>query len=394
MDAARSRPRILVAVHSPKPAGAQLVALGQARALAGDHDLVTAIGNGPLRPSFAELGAIVRAPTRLPIWGATPARWALEIARAAPDAARLAGIIRGRQIDAVIANSTVLVSPVLAARLAGVPVIVHAQEAPKSTAARNLFRFHGAMADTVVAISPWIAEAFAGARADILHNPVGIPIPPRPERAPREGGRVRLVVVGTIDRHKRQDLAVAALAALKAHAVDAELVLVGPEVDTAYAGEVRELAAREGVAERVRFAGQSDDVPAHLLDADAMLLPAGEVTPLVIMEAMALGTPVIAARMGSIPDVVVDAESGLLVEPDDAPGFAAAVARLQREPGLAGALADGGRRRVEERFDEARSHRRLREEIERLVQAGSRRARGGDSERVPSTRETPVATRS
>jgi glycosyltransferase involved in cell wall biosynthesis len=383
-----------MAVHSPKPAGAQLVALGQARALADDHDLVVAIGNGPLRPPFAELGPIVRAPTRLPIWGASPGRWALEIARAAPDAVRLAGIIRRRRVDAVIANSTVLVAPVLAARLAGVPAIVHAQEAPKSTAARRLFAFHGAMADTVVAISPWIADAFAGARADVLLNPVGIPIPPRPERAPRDGRGLRLIVVGTIDRHKRQDLAVAALAALGARDLDAELVLVGPEADPAYAAAVREQAQRAGVGERVHFAGQSSDVPGHLLDADAMLLPAGEVTPLVIMEAMALGTPVVAARMGSIPDVVVDEESGLLVEPDDAHGFAAAVARLQREPGLARALAEGGRRRVEEHFDEARSHQRLREEVQRLVAVGPRRARGGGAQPALSTRETPLAGRS
>jgi glycosyltransferase involved in cell wall biosynthesis len=124
-----------------------------------------------------------------------------------------------------------------------------------------------------------------------------------------------------------------------------------------------------------------------------MLLPAGEVTPLVIMEAMALGTPVVAARMGSIPDVVVDGESGLLVEPDAAAGFAAAVARLQHEPGLAPALADGGRRRVEEHFDEARSHLRLREEVQRLVAAGPRRARGG-AQPALSTRETPLAGRS
>jgi glycosyltransferase involved in cell wall biosynthesis len=391
MKAGSSRPRILMAVHSPKPAGAQLVALGQARALADDHDLVVAIGNGALRPPFAELGLIVRAPTRLPIWGASRGRWALEIARAAPDALRLAGIVRRHGVDAVIANSTVLVAPVLAARLAGVPVIVHAQEAPKSTAARRLFRFHGAMADTVVAISPWIAEAFAGARAHVLLNPVGIPLPPRPERAPRDGGRLRLIVVGTVDRHKRQDLAVAALAALEAHGLDAELVLVGPEADPAYAADVRDQARRAGVGERVRFAGQSSDVPGHLLDADAMLLPAGEVTPLVIMEAMALGTPVVAARMGSIPDVVVHGESGLLVEPDDAAGFAAAVARLQREPGLAPALADGGRRRVEERFDEARSHLRLREEIERLVAAS---ARGGGARRALPARETSLAGRS
>lgn len=391
MNVARSRPRILMAVHSPKPAGAQLVALGQARALAGDHDLVIAIGNGPLRAPFAELGPIVRAPTRLPIWGASPARWALETARAAPDAVRLAGIIRRRRIDAVIANSSVLVAPVLAARLAGVPVIVHVQEAPKSSAARNLFRFHGAAADTIVAISPWIAEAFAGARAHVLLNPVGIPIPARPERAPRAGSRMRLVVVGTVDRHKRQDLAVAALAALRDQEVDAELVLVGPEADAAYAAEVRELADHEGLGGRVRFAGQSDDVPGHLADADAMLLPAGEVTPLVIMEAMALGLPVVAARMGSIPDVVVDGQSGLLAEPDDARGFAAAVARLQREPDLARTLADGGRRRVEEHFDEAGSHRRLREEVQRLLAAG---ARGRGAERAVAARETPLASRS
>jgi glycosyltransferase involved in cell wall biosynthesis len=361
-----------MAVHSPKPAGAQLVALGQARTLAADHDLVIAIGAGPLRPLFAELGEIVRGPTRLPIWGASPARWALDTARAVPDALRLAAVIRRRRIDAVIANSTVLVAPVLAARLAGVPVVVHAQEAPKSAPVRAIFRFHGALADTVVAISPWIAEAFAGARASVLLNPVGIPIPERPPRPPRAaGGRLRLVVVGTVDRHKRQDLAVQAIAALEGRGLDAQLELVGPEADGAYAAEVRALAQRAGVAERIRFVGQSSDVPGHLLAADALVLPAGEVTPLVIMEAMALGTPVIAARMGSIPDVVVDGVSGLLVDPDDPGAMAAAVERLQREPGLSGELADGGRARVEQHFDEARSHERLREELARLI-AGRR----------------------
>ena len=267
-----------------------------------------------------------------------------------------------------MANSTVLVSPVLAARLARVPVIVHAQEAPKSRTVRALFRFHGALADTVVAISPWIAGAFEGARANVLLNPVGIAIPERPARPRRDpSGPTRLVVVGTVDRHKRQDLAVQAVAALQDQGLDAELTLVGNESDAAYAAEVRALAERAGVGSRVRFAGQSSDVPAHLLAADALLVPAGEVTPLVIMEAMAAGTPVIAAHMGSIPEVVVDGESGLLVEPGEPGAIAAAVARLRNEPGLADALADRGRRRVEEHFDEARSHRRLRAEIERLA---------------------------
>jgi glycosyltransferase involved in cell wall biosynthesis len=369
-QAAASRHGLLIAVHSAKRAGAQLVALGQARALHDDYELVFSVGHGPLRPSFDELGTVVRAPTRVPIWGAPPSRWALDVARAAPDAVRLAGVIRSRGLQAVVANSSVLVAPVLAARLAGVPAIVHVQEAPKSSAVRAVFRFHGALADTVVAISPWIADGFAGARAHVLLNPVGIPIPDRPERPPAPPGQaIRLVVVGTIDRHKRQDLAVETLAALRERGLDAELVLVGPEGDAAFAAAVRSLALRAGVGERVRFAGQSSDVAAHVVAADALLLPAGEVTPLVIMEAMALGTPVIAADMGSISDVVVHGESGLLVPPGDAGAFAAAVARLHAEPALATALADGARRRVEERFDQARSHLRLRAEIERLIAA-------------------------
>jgi hypothetical protein len=262
----------------------------------------------------------------------------------------------------------VLVAPVLGSRLARVPVIVHAQEAPTSAAATRLFRVHGALADTVVAISPWIAQAFDGARANVLANPVGIPIPRDP--APREpcaADRVRVVVVGTVDRHKRQDLAVSAVHALRDRGLDAELTVVGLEADAAYAAEVRAQARALGVARQVHFAGPTSDVAAVLLAADALLLPAGEVTPLVVMEAMALRTPVVAARMGSIPDVVSDEVSGLLVAPGDPAALAAAVVRLRRERGLAQRIAEGGRRRVEEHFDETASHRRLSAEIRRLA---------------------------
>jgi glycosyltransferase involved in cell wall biosynthesis len=365
------RPTLLMPVHSAKRAGAQLVALGQAQALRRHYDLVIAVGHGELRPRFAPLGDLVRAPTRVPVWGATPQRWALDIARAAPDAVRLAALIRGRRISAVVVNSTVLVAPALAARLAGVPVIVHAQEAPKSCAARRLYRFHGAIADTVVAISPGIADALGDPRARVLLNPVGIPLPPRPERAPRAADDpLRLVVVGTVDHHKRQDLAVAALARLVAEGLDATLELVGLEADPAYAAGLRAQVTKAGLGARVKFAGQRSDVAQRLLAADALLLPAGEVTPLVLMEAMAHGTPVIAARMGSIADVVGDdGHSGLLIAPDDDAAMAAAVRRLAEEPGLAAALSEHGRLRVEEHFDEARSHERLREEIDLLMAA-------------------------
>lgn len=367
------RIRVLMAVHSAERGGAQLVALGQARTLRHECDLVIAVGTGPLRGAFADVAAaLVRGPTSLPIWGASHGRWALQIGRSIPDAVRLARVVRRHRIDVVIVNSTVLVSPVLAARLAGVPVIVHAQEAPKSAAARRLFRVHGALAHTVVAISQWIAGAFDGASASVVVNPVGIPVPPDPgPRALFAVDPVRLVLIGTVDRHKRQDVAIAAVRALRDRGLEAELTLFGVEADGTYAAELRDQVRDLDLGRQVRFAGPTSDVAARLLAADALVLPAGEVTPLVLMEAMALRTPVVAVRMGSIPDVVTDEANGLLVAPDDPAALAAAVARLRREAGLAERIADAGRRRVERDFDETGAHGRMGAEIARLT-AGRR----------------------
>lgn len=151
LPAAPRRPtRVLMAVHSAQRGGAQLVALRQARALRSEYDLVVSVGGGPLRAAFTEVAtAVVRRPTSLPIWGASHRRWALQIGRAVPDAVRFAGLVLRHQIHVVVVNSTVLVAPVLGSRLARVPVIVHAQEAPTSAAATRLFRVHGALADTV-----------------------------------------------------------------------------------------------------------------------------------------------------------------------------------------------------------------------------------------------------
>ena len=368
---AASRPLLLV-VHSAKLGGAQAVAAEQAEALSAHHRLVIAVGHGPLRERFEPVGELVRSPTSVPIWGAPPARWALQIARALPDAVRLALIARRRRVKAIVANSTVLISPVLAARLARVPVLVYAQEAPKSVAARRLFRFHGALADTVVAISQRTADAFATARAQVLINPVGVPLPPVQTPIARDpDSPLHILVVGTIDRHKEQHVAVSALAALHGEGLDADLALVGPQPDSAYRSEVEALAGRLGLADRVSLPGPSLDVPGRLRGADALIVPSGEVTPLVIMEAMAHGTPVVAAATGAVPEVVVDEESGLLVPPGDTAAMAAALRRIAREPGLATRLAAGGRERVEACFDQARSHERLNEELRRFVERPS-----------------------
>lgn len=362
-------------VHSAKRQGAQGVALSHARSLADDHALVIAIGEGPLRAEFAQLGSLIHEPSRAPIWGASRLRWSIDMAKVLPDAIRLVRAARRDEVVAIVANSTVLVAPVLAARWVGIPVIVCAHEGPKSKAARRLFRFHGAFADTVIAMSSWVAAGFGTARARVVTSPPGIPVPPWRERPVRAvDAPLRLLVAGTIDEHKRQDVAIRAMRQLIDAGVTAELEIVGRVADSRYAASLAELADQLGVSHCVNFAGERSDLPEYMRAVDVLVVPAGEVTPLVMMEAMAAGTPVVAARMGSIPDVVEDGDSGILFEPGSADALAEAIRWIDSEPRVAEMLSRNGRARVEARFDESYSAETLRAELDRVL--GTKRCLG------------------
>lgn len=364
----KPRPRLLFVVHSAKPAGAQYVALRQVGALREAFELFISIPDGPLKDEFAAHGTLVPPVRSLPIWGEPRWRWALMIARVLPNSLRLARVIRRRRIEAIVTNSVVLAAPVLAARLTRRPVLVHAQEAPKTAAARRIYRFHTAMADVIVAPSSWIEETVRGAgRATVVRIPNGVSIPAERPPVPRFESRLRLCVIGTIDAHKRQDVAVEALARLRRRGHDAVLELVGPEHDERFAGRVRSLVDRHGLRDRVTFTGETMGIDDVLLRSDVLLLPAGEVTPLVLMQALAHQRGVVAADMGSVADIVVHGRTGLLVAPGSAAEMADAVETLAGAPDEARRMAVAGRRHVENLFDESTLHHRLAGTIDRHI---------------------------
>ncbi|MBI4770871.1 MAG: glycosyltransferase family 4 protein [Chloroflexi bacterium] len=83
--------------------------------------------------------------------------------------------------------------------------------------------------------------------------------------------------------------------------------------------------------------------------------------PVAVLEAMALGVPVVASRMGGLPDLVRDGETGLLVQAGDARGLAAALERLSESPETVQRMGAAARRRAEAEFDVEVYYRRLME---------------------------------
>jgi glycosyltransferase involved in cell wall biosynthesis len=113
------------------------------------------------------------------------------------------------------------------------------------------------------------------------------------------------------------------------------------------------LAQELGIAQRVRFLGWLDRRAATdlLFQADALVLPSyKEALPLVLLEAAGASVPVIATRVGAIPDVFTDGHDALLVAPGDRTALSAALARVMNDPDLARQLGKNAKRLYDQHF--------------------------------------------
>ena len=137
---------------------------------------------------------------------------------------------------------------------------------------------------------------------------------------PRDPGRrtLRLCGSGSIIGWKKWDLLVEAVARLPtALQQRLECRIRGPVLDRAFARKVESAIARGGLADRVRLCGPSPAIRAALLESDLLVLPStDEPCSVALMEALALGLPVIASRSGGNTDIVGEG-CGILFEPDD-----------------------------------------------------------------------------
>jgi len=156
----------------------------------------------------------------------------------------------------------------------------------------------------------------------------------------------RVLFLGRLAAQKRPDLALRAVA--RVPGAELEVANDGPE-----RAELEELASELGVAERVRFLGYRDDVPALLARASCLLVTSDyEGASLVVPEAMAAGVPVVATRAGGVEEVL--GGGGVVVQRGDVQAVAGALARVLGDGGEAARLGEAGRARARDEFTRER----------------------------------------
>lgn len=298
---------------------------------------------------------------------------------------RLAEIIRLRDVQLIYINSPrCLVAGVIAARLAARPSLFHLH----MTMTRSTDLFVATRAaryvTKIVACSKTAAAALA--RGDphlkgaiqVIYNPVRKPLYDRRSGSSGAALAAHLAkspqpvvgVVGRITPQKGQHVLLRAAAHLASRGRNVQVVLVGaPDSnsaqDASYARFLESCIRELGLGGKVHLPGYQEDPNPFYAILDVLLIPStvSEGLPLVALEALQWGVPVIGSDIGGIPEVVRDGVNGFLVPPGDERALADRLARVLSSSELREHLQVGARSSVDDRF----SVDRFRQDIRKVL---------------------------
>jgi glycosyltransferase involved in cell wall biosynthesis len=282
-----------------------------------------------------------------------------------PRARALVDLFRQEQPDIVyLANGvTTNLDGVIAAAICGLPIIVHEKGLRR---AGPVERFMSKWVDTCIGMTDNVTahvksrrltarrfltiydgidtEQFAPGGGPAVRRELGIPTD-----APLVG------IVGHIQEWKGQLVVAQAVARARATCPELRCLIIGGvhRMGTEYGERLRAFIAEQGLGAHVILTGARSDVPACLDALDVAIHSSTRPEPFgrVLIEAMALGKPLIAPREGGPREIVVDGETGILVEPRDPDALAAAIVRLVTNPEERARMGRAARERVENVFD-------------------------------------------
>jgi glycosyltransferase involved in cell wall biosynthesis len=275
-------------------------------------------------------------------------------------------LIRRRKIDLVHTNTGVMVSPGLAAKLAGVPHVWHIRDWFQEF--RSVWKPYSSYilwsSDAVIAISKAVAGQFADAsKVTVIYDGCAMDEFQLADTKAGSDFRRRFglgadFVAGCVGRikfrRKGQEVLVRAAAILKARGLRPKILIVGAAFpgNEDHVQSLKDLIGELALSDTVILMGELADVKPAYAAMNVLVLPSAQPEPLgdVMMEAMAMKVPVIATNIGGPPEVVQDGITGFLVPPADPDTLADKIELLMKDPKLAGRLGEAGPGRVMERF--------------------------------------------
>lgn len=278
--------------------------------------------------------------------------------RAFVDVVRL---VRQRHIDVLhLASLKSMLFGRWIARMTGRRSVIHIHDtSPLPFGMGFIERLTAPLTDAAIvlsaAIQPWTERQFAVPAQRITVVPNGMDLRPFLQVTDRDRREIRrelniddtsrlIVVAGRIVPDKGQDRLIRAMPALLKRVPSAMLCLVGEGHGRVACAR---MAAELTVADRVRFTGYRTDIPRLLCAADVVAVPSlHESFGYSALEAMAAGRPVVAFRVGGLPELIEESTTGLLVAVDDETGLMDALHRLLSDATLAARMGRAGRRRA------------------------------------------------
>ncbi len=276
----------------------------------------------------------------------------------------LARQLRERKVDAIICNTFAAASRVgLGCRLAGIPYAVYVREFIRPIRLHRRILHKATQVWAVSAdVATYLSSMMAQDRLQVCHDYVNVaPLRERVHRHRASGERRlpfpaehRVVgIVGRITTYKQQDLFLRAIPGVLTRHPDVRFVVVGSaqESEGGYERSLRDLAADLHIADKVAFMGNRPDAVEIMSELAAVCVTSDrEPFPRVVLEAQAVGCPVVAANTGGCPEMIEHGVTGILFPPtgSDAPRqLAESIIHVLDNPGFASDLVREATARLE-----------------------------------------------
>jgi glycosyltransferase involved in cell wall biosynthesis len=346
--------RIVLAIECSEPGGAEnlVVLLGDRLRSAGHDPIIVCHEEGWLTERAGSFDLPVwivpQAPGLDPFW---PLRFARRLRRERVD------LVHSHEFGMNVYASA-------AALLAGLPIVgtIHGRHRVAEKQRRVLaYRLLRRLGLEIVAVSRDLAEFLSGGfdlpveAFHIIHP--GIPLAGAPAVLPDGESRAKARAELGIPHEGPLAVAVGSLFPVKDHATLLRAAARLPDLRIAIAGEggeaeaLQRLAGELGISPRVHFLGLRDDVDRVLRAASVFCQPSiSEGLPLSIIEAMAWGLPIVASRVGGIPELVEEGKTGYLVPSGDPEALATRIERVLAEPAVAARFGRAGMARAHAHF--------------------------------------------